>query len=94
MSAAAKIDLRRMSAAELLRLQRDAKYQLAEAKKDKLRNVSAPNFSSPKDPLVQRLAAESLRDMHDNEDMSFEEIGQIYGVTRERVRQIYNSLCV
>lgn len=88
---ATTFDLSRMSAAELLRLQRDTRLQLESAKSDPIRNVKQSGLNSPRDPLVKRFAADTLRDLR-RQGLSYDEIGESYGVTRERVRQLGVSL--
>ena len=52
-------------------------------------------YLSPADmtPEIQRRRAEDMRDMyyHPEQPMSMAEIGVIYGLTRERVRQIFKQ---
>jgi hypothetical protein len=46
----------------------------------------------PKDTVIQKAAAMEFLRLYEVEGLSFEEIGAIFGVSRERIRQLFVSL--
>lgn len=81
---------------ELLRKLEEAKSelqtQLVDAKHDPRRDLSLSEIGTAKDSAVQRYAAQKLKDLR-RQGLSFEEIGDMGGVSRERARQIFERLC-
>jgi hypothetical protein len=52
-----------------------------------------PKWSgSPRDPAVRKLARFALHDLKDVKKFSYEEIGNLIEISRERVHQLYKEL--
>ncbi len=67
--------------------------QMAMEVNDAENRLSSPKRSGePKDPAVRRLAGLHLHWLHEHEKMSFEDIGNLVGISRNRAWQLYGDL--
>lgn len=83
--------IQKMTVGELEELATIIEEEKELAASDRIRAIIESHVGTPKDPLVQRLAAERLREM-EKTGASLTDIGERYGVTRERVRQVRDKI--
>lgn len=86
------IRVEELTPAQLLTIASKFTQLATEAKETERRIVRPARMGGPKDPAVRRLAAMMIHRLKEIDELSYEHIANLLGISRERAFQLHHDL--